>query len=240
MEARYRLPHRRRPPHRRPATGVHPAVRRARRLDADDHDQQRGVRERHRGHGLRAVLRRGLARRRARRRHRGRRARGAVLGRGHGHRHRRHARSRAPRIEVWEADADGLYDVQYGDDRVAARGHLHTDDRRPLPLLGGDPHAVPDPRRRARRRAPAAPPAAPRCAPRTSTSWSWPTGYRTLVTHVFPRGDAYLDSDSVFGVRDSLIVDVHHQLPATPTPDGREVAGPWARIAFDLVLAPAP
>ncbi|MFC7616202.1 dioxygenase [Actinokineospora soli] len=33
------------------------------------------------------------------------------------------------RIEVWEADEDGLYDVQYADDRVAARGHLHTDDR---------------------------------------------------------------------------------------------------------------
>src|SRR3954467_11319242 len=30
------------------------------------------------------------------------------------------------RIEVWEADADGRYDVQYGDDRVAGRGHLHT------------------------------------------------------------------------------------------------------------------
>ncbi|MFL6120097.1 dioxygenase, partial [Actinophytocola sp.] len=31
------------------------------------------------------------------------------------------------RIEVWEADADGRYDVQYTDDRVAARGHLFTD-----------------------------------------------------------------------------------------------------------------
>ena len=33
------------------------------------------------------------------------------------------------RIEVWEADADGFYDVQYGDDRTAARGHLYTDDQ---------------------------------------------------------------------------------------------------------------
>src|SRR3954451_8708878 len=32
------------------------------------------------------------------------------------------------RIEVWEADADGRYDVQYPDDRVAGRGHLHTDE----------------------------------------------------------------------------------------------------------------
>ena len=64
-------------------------------------------------------------------------------------------------------------------------------------------------------------------------------GYRRLVTHVFPRGDAYLDADSVFGVRDSLVVDVVHQLPASPTPDGRELAGPWSRIDVDLVLAPA-
>jgi hydroxyquinol 1,2-dioxygenase len=63
-------------------------------------------------------------------------------------------------------------------------------------------------------------------------------GFRTLVTHVFPRGDRYLDSDSVFGVRESLIVDVHQQIPTTPTPDGRQIAGPWARIDVDLVLAP--
>lgn len=32
-------------------------------------------------------------------------------------------------------------------------------------------------------------------------------GYRTLVTHVFDSRSAYLDSDTVFGVRESLIVD---------------------------------
>ena len=43
----------------------------------------------------------------------------------------------------------------------------------------------------------------------------------------------------MFGVRDSLVVDVDHQLPGAPTPDGREVVGPWSRIHVDLVLAPA-
>jgi catechol 1,2-dioxygenase len=32
-------------------------------------------------------------------------------------------------------------------------------------------------------------------------------GYRTVVTHVFDRLSEYLDSDAVFGVKDSLIVD---------------------------------
>jgi hydroxyquinol 1,2-dioxygenase len=32
-------------------------------------------------------------------------------------------------------------------------------------------------------------------------------GYETLITHVFRNGDPYLDSDAVFGVRQSLIAD---------------------------------
>ncbi|HLE66350.1 MAG TPA: hypothetical protein VI730_04300, partial [Burkholderiales bacterium] len=32
-------------------------------------------------------------------------------------------------------------------------------------------------------------------------------GFDTLVTHLFVRGDEYLDSDAVFGVKQSLIVD---------------------------------
>jgi hydroxyquinol 1,2-dioxygenase len=32
-------------------------------------------------------------------------------------------------------------------------------------------------------------------------------GHATLVTHLFTQGDKYLDSDAVFGVKESLIVD---------------------------------
>ena len=32
------------------------------------------------------------------------------------------------------------------------------------------------------------------------------SGHRTLVTHLFLAGDAYLESDAVFGVKPSLIV----------------------------------
>ena len=32
------------------------------------------------------------------------------------------------RLEVWEADDEGYYDVQHADGRVAARGHLFADD----------------------------------------------------------------------------------------------------------------
>ena len=32
-------------------------------------------------------------------------------------------------------------------------------------------------------------------------------GYETLITHVFKKGDPHLQSDPVFGVKDSLIAD---------------------------------
>jgi hydroxyquinol 1,2-dioxygenase len=51
-------------------------------------------------------------------------------------------------------------------------------------------------------------------------------GFQTLVTHVFRKGDPYLDSDAVFGVRESLV-------------------GEWVKQAdgsflldFDLILNP--
>jgi hydroxyquinol 1,2-dioxygenase len=141
-------------------------------------------------------------------------------------------------VEVWEADADGRYDVQYDDDRVAARGHLRTDadGRYRFWAVTPTPYPIPDdgPVGRLLR-------ATGRSPMRASHLHFMVVadGYRTLVTHVFPRGDAYLDTDSVFGVRDSLVVDVEHDVPGTATPDGREVVGPWSRITFDLVLAPA-
>ena len=141
------------------------------------------------------------------------------------------------RIEVWEADSDGLYDVQYGDDRVTGRGHLHTDAEGGYRFwaVTPTPYPIPDdgPVGELLRATARSPMRASHLHLMVEAD-----GYRTLVTHVFPRGDRYLDSDSVFGVRESLIVDVHQQIPTTPTPDGREVTGPWARIDVDLVLAP--
>jgi hydroxyquinol 1,2-dioxygenase len=35
-------------------------------------------------------------------------------------------------------------------------------------------------------------------------------GHETLITHLFIDGDPYLDSDTVFGVRRSLVVSLEH------------------------------
>ncbi|MEU3645204.1 hypothetical protein AB0E59_17610 [Lentzea sp. NPDC034063] len=41
--------------------------------------------------------------------------------------------------------------------------------------------------------------------------------FRTLVTHIFVRGDSHVESDTVFGVRDSLVKDFERQGAPSPT-----------------------
>ncbi len=67
-------------------------------------------------------------------------------------------------------------------------------------------------------------------------------GHKTLVTEVFPDDDPYLDQDTVFGVRDDLVM-TYVEEPAGSFPDGFDLSGkvdgPYSRVDFDLVLAKA-
>jgi hydroxyquinol 1,2-dioxygenase len=141
------------------------------------------------------------------------------------------------RLEVWEADDDGRYDVQYPDGRVSARGHLFTDDdgRYRFWAVTPTPYPIPDD-------GPVgalltATNRSPMRAPHLHFMVSHP-GMRTLATHIFVAGDD-LGSDSVFGIRESLVVDFGRQTAQEPTPDGRVVDGSWTRTRFDIVLGPA-
>lgn len=142
------------------------------------------------------------------------------------------------RIEVWEADADGLYDVQYGDDRTAARAHVLTDADGRYSFWAITPTPYPIPHDGPVGAMLDATGRSPMRASHLHFMVTHP-GHRRLVTHIFVRGDELLDSDSVFGVKDSLVKDFDTQAPGTPTPDGREVDGSWSRTRFDIVLAPA-
>ena len=143
------------------------------------------------------------------------------------------------RIEVWEADADGFYDVQYADDRTAARGHLFTDDQGGYRFWALTPVPYPIPHDGPVGKLLDAAGRTPMRAPHLHFMVS-ADGARTLVTHIFVRGGEYLTSDAVFGVRDSLIADFEPQPAGTPAPDGRELGGrAWSRVRFDIVLAPA-
>ncbi len=110
-------------------------------------------------------------------------------------------------IEVWQSDDEGLYDVQRpGLQQAQARGILESDAQGgyhfrsvlavayPIP----DDGPVGDMLRRTGNH--------PWRPAHLHFRIAAP-GYRTLVTHVFRAGDRYLDSDVVFGVRESLVAD---------------------------------
>ncbi len=65
-------------------------------------------------------------------------------------------------------------------------------------------------------------------------------GYRSLVTEIFPDDDPYLDQDTVFGVRDDLVM-TYVERPASEFPDGMELSGkitkPFLHVNFDVTLA---
>ena len=139
---------------------------------------------------------------------------------------------------MWEADEDGFYDVQYDDNRLSARAHLFADEAGEYRFWGLFPTPYPIPND-----GPVGKmlDAVGRSPVRASHLHFMVTaaGYRTLVTHIFVRGDEQLEiGDSVFGVKESLIKDFKHFPAGTSTPDGRNIAGKWCEVRFDIVLAP--
>jgi hydroxyquinol 1,2-dioxygenase len=143
------------------------------------------------------------------------------------------------RIDVWEADEDGFYDVQYDDHRTSARGHLFTAQDGSFAFWAITPTPYPIPHDGPVGRMLAATSRSPMRASHLHFKVSG-AGHRTLITHIFVRGDDLLSRDSVFGVRDSLVKDFAVQPAGTPGPDGRDLGGQtWSRTRFDIVLAPA-
>lgn len=130
-------------------------------------------------------------------------------------------------IQVWQADAEGKYDVQRpGLEGAQARGVLHADAEggyRFRSILA-EAYPIPDDgpvgdMLKATRRHP--------WRPAHLHFMVKAPGYETLITHVFRNGDRYLDSDAVFGVRQSLIADW------LPQADGTYL------VEYDFVLNPA-
>lgn len=141
------------------------------------------------------------------------------------------------RIEVWEADEHGHYDVQYDAGKRAARGHLFSDVQGRYELWGLTPTPYPIPHDGPVGKMLAAVGRSPLRASHLHFMASHQNA-RTLVTHIFPEGDSVLWKDAVFGVKQSLIKEFARHRPGAPTPDGRVIDGPWSSVRFDIVLAP--
>jgi hydroxyquinol 1,2-dioxygenase len=111
-------------------------------------------------------------------------------------------------VDVWQADEEGLYDVQIptlGSQR-RARAVMKTDVQGRLRFRSIVPTAYP---------IPTDGPVGQMLVATGRHPWRpahvhfmvKAPGYQTLITHVFRDGDPYLDSDVVFGVRNSLVAN---------------------------------
>ncbi|MFI0710137.1 dioxygenase [Streptomyces inhibens] len=138
-------------------------------------------------------------------------------------------------VDVWQANKDGFYDVQLPDlDGPVLRGRLRTDERGRLRFWTILPAEYPIPDDGPVGQMLAAVGRHPYRAPHVHFMISAP-GHQSLVTQLFVKGGRYLDSDTVFGAKDPLIVDFTPE--SGPTPDGRTVDGEWHSLHFTFRIA---
>ena len=140
-------------------------------------------------------------------------------------------------VDVWQADDDGLYDVQRPElgDAHRARGVLHTDAEGRVRFRSVAPTAYPVPTDGPVGRLLLASGRHP-WRPAHIHFMIRAKGFQTLVTHIFRESDPYLDSDVVFGVRSSLIGDYARYDPGT-APDGSTMREPFYTLTQDFKLA---
>jgi protocatechuate 3,4-dioxygenase beta subunit len=138
-------------------------------------------------------------------------------------------------VDVWQANKDGFYDVQLPEhEGPVLRGRLRTDDQGRLRFWTILPAEYPIPDDGPVGQMLQAVNRHPYRAPHLHFMISAP-GHRRLITQLFVKGGPYLDSDTVFGVKEGLVIDFE---PRTgPTPDGRAVDGEWRNLQFTFRIA---
>jgi hydroxyquinol 1,2-dioxygenase len=143
------------------------------------------------------------------------------------------------RIEVWEADGEGFYDVQSPTTGPPHAPTCSATTRAITRFWGLTPTPYPIPHDGPVGSLLEAAGRSPMRASHLHFMAS-AAGKRSLVTHIFVHGDELLTRDAVFDVRDSLVQDFEQRPAGTPTPEGRALADrAWSRVRFDIVLAPA-
>ena len=140
-------------------------------------------------------------------------------------------------LDLWQTDGEGFYDVQLPDLKgLQARGKITADaDGRygfrtikpvsyPIPTDGPVGKMLNGMGRHSYRPA------------HIHAIVSAP-GFESVTTHVFVKGDPYLQSDAVFGVKNSLITEFVKREGTAP--DGTKSNTPFWEAHFDFVLATA-
>jgi len=138
-------------------------------------------------------------------------------------------------IDVWQSDTDGYYDVQRSDlNEPTLRGRFRPDSQGRFHFWSILPSPYPIPNDG---------PVGQMLVATARHPWRpahlhfmiSADGHEKLITHVFVQNDQYLDSDAVFGVKNSLIGNYTHEQPGV-APDGKEMKGPWRKLVYHFGL----
>ena len=139
------------------------------------------------------------------------------------------------KVEVWQSDEDGSYDVQKEHlDHLEGRAVFRTNAQGEYYFKTIVPEAYPIPHDG---------PVGKMLQQLNRHTWRpahlhfmiTADGYERLVTHIFREGSEYLESDAVFGVRSSLISNwVKHENGLDPY--GQQHDEPFFTLEFDFIL----
>ena len=141
-------------------------------------------------------------------------------------------------LDIWSGDGEGTYDMQMPDEtEMKARGRIRTDAQgrywfrsiRPTFYPVPDDGPVGDMLRKMERH--------PFRPGHIHMIVSAP-GHLPVTTHLFVAGSQYLDSDAVFGVKESLVAQFDRHEPGT-APDGSKVDTTYYTCRYDFRLRPA-
>jgi hydroxyquinol 1,2-dioxygenase len=139
-------------------------------------------------------------------------------------------------LDIWQAKADGIYDVQDPNAEFELRGRIKANARGEYAFASYKPkfYSIPidgpvgglmdkmkrHPMRPAHMHAIVSAP-----------------GYQQVITHVFVEGDPYLDSDAVFAVKDSLVAKYKKVADAAEAKK-LGMPSPFLKLNWDFHLSP--
>ncbi len=139
-------------------------------------------------------------------------------------------------LDVWSTDGDGWYDVQRPGQPLQARAKIRADDQGCYAFWTVKPVSYPIPTDGPVGRMLLQMGRHPYRPAHTHMIVSAP-GFLPVTTHLFVAGDPYLESDAVFGVKHSLVVQFQRHEAGT-APDGRHMVAPYCTVRYDFGLAP--
>ncbi len=139
-------------------------------------------------------------------------------------------------LDIWQAKADGIYDVQDPNAEFELRGRVKANANGEFAFKSYKPkfYSVPDdgPVGELLRAT-----GNHKMRPAHMHAIVSAPGYQQVITHVFVDGDPYLDSDAVFAVKDSLI-GKYRKVDSPEEAKRLGMPNPFTQLEWDFRLAP--